>query len=244
MTTLDDKRITESSTLAASIKHPGLALTLDDDGDLIFYIDPETGHTVSTFAIKGTVDKEALDVSKNGVITIWDGGNNDLKRKTQYIHVLPEPEVLRPNLGFLKTSKYAVKYPKGGKFNSEVLIVHPFTSQKFVATKAKDGHLYEVPAKLRKIGTNTLIDRGPIPVPWASDASFLRNGRGSVWRQKGVPASVKVLDDQWQDFGDIPVSATKKPESITTLLDGSRFAYGSEGKNSPLVIKSLPVRYV
>ena len=77
--TMQDSRITESSGLAKSVKHPGIWWTTNDSNDVarIFGVN-EDGEVVAVLTYSAPVrDVEALAIGKDGRIYIGDIGDND-----------------------------------------------------------------------------------------------------------------------------------------------------------------------
>jgi hypothetical protein len=80
---IDDSRITESSGLALSVRHPHTVWTANDSGDTarVFAIDTETGKTVGVHTFNAEVrDVEALAITPQGRMLVADIGDNDSAR--------------------------------------------------------------------------------------------------------------------------------------------------------------------
>ncbi|MET1134301.1 MAG: hypothetical protein ABWX60_12845, partial [Aeromicrobium sp.] len=79
---LGDARITESSGLAVSSSHEGLAYTVNDSGNAaeVFAVDLATGDVVGVTTVRATFrDVEALAL-RDGTLWIGDVGDNRAER--------------------------------------------------------------------------------------------------------------------------------------------------------------------
>ncbi|GGT36801.1 hypothetical protein [Streptomyces purpureus] len=234
--TIKDPRVTESSGLAASRRHPGVYWTHNDqDAPLIYGIDAKTGETVATLTMKGVGkprDMEAISIGPDGDIYVGDiGDNKDGTWDHVWIYRFPEPERLRDQT--VQARQYDVKYADGPR-NAEALMVHPKTGRVYIASKNEDGGgLYEGPAKLSTSGTNVFRRIGE--VPWVTDGAFSPDGaeltlrsyfsaRAYVWKngRLGADRSVRV-----------PFQG--QAESVTYTPDGSAVMFGTEGERSEVI---------
>jgi hypothetical protein len=241
--TLSDPRITEASGLAASVKHPGNAYTLNDENGLVFLVNTTTGKTVGTFRLKATLrDPEALAVRGDGVLWVADIGDNDAKRKDCALYVLAEPGP--GNQGERHAERYAIAYPNGPR-NAEAFCINPVTKNRYIISKEASGNLYRSKVGDLALGKVNVLEHVGRKLPaYVTDACFTDDGRFVLVRQKDKPDTVAVLDgDSWRKVGTIPVPPLAKPESITVEEDGLHFLIGTEGKNSPVYRVALPEAY-
>jgi len=94
---LSDARLTESSGLVASRRHPGTLWTHNDGGGLrrqvLFAID-QAGATKASFPVVGAVlrDWEDIAVDAAGRLYLGDIGNNEAKRSELVVHEIDEPD--------------------------------------------------------------------------------------------------------------------------------------------------------
>ena len=105
---MSDARITESSGVVASRKHPGVLWTHNDGGgpkkQFLYAIDRE-GRTLASFPFVGELlhDWEDIAIDDAGHLFIGDIGNNDSKRSQLVVYEIDEPDpragtvVLRAN---------------------------------------------------------------------------------------------------------------------------------------------------
>jgi len=96
---LANRKISESSGLAASRRTPGLFWTHNDSGDKpdIYAFDLR-GRDLGTWRIRGAVNRDWEDMASfslggKGWLLIADAGDNNRKRKTSRLYVVPEPRI-------------------------------------------------------------------------------------------------------------------------------------------------------
>jgi len=234
VSTIHDRRITESSGLAISTKDQKLAYTINDAGDpIVFAIKLSTGKVVGTTRVGGGVigDFEALAIDGDGTMWLADVGDNDEVRRDAALYALPEP-------GRGKHSVIAKRYPvsyQGGPVDIEAMLVHPKTGKKFLASRemAKQGTLYSLPKKLSVNGDNRATDLGKAFPVEVTDATFTVDGSQTLIR---TPGAVHVFDPKtWSEVEVLSVPEVEMGQSIAMEPDGKSFIMGSEGKNSPLI---------
>jgi hypothetical protein len=242
--TLTDPRITESSGLAASRRHPGIYWTHNDseDGSRVFAVDGRTGRTVATVTLSGVGrarDVEAVSVGPDGRVYVGDIGDNfDGGWDHVWIYAFPEPERLRD--ATVRATQYTVRY-EGGARDAESLAVHPRTGRVYIVDKRKggDGRLLAGPERLSPTGVNVFRPVAGVDV-WATDAAFSPDGsqlavRGYLdgvlldWNG-GRPKVRERLSPPFQGQG----------ESLTYSADGRLLLFGSEGRGSRVVAKPAP----
>ncbi|PBC76115.1 hypothetical protein BX265_0816 [Streptomyces sp. TLI_235] len=229
--TIHDKRITESSGLAASRAHPGVYWTHNDsdDGPYVYAVDSE-GRTVATVTLRGVKprDVEAISLGPDGRLYVGDVGDNlDGTWPEVWIYAFPEPAELRDQT--VSAVRYKVRYEDGPR-DAEALMVHPVTGRAYIASKKQSGGgLYRGPEALSPTGVNTF--RRIADVPWVTDGAFSPDGgrlvlRGyfdaDLYSWDGAPKKLRSLDVPFQRQG----------ESVTFSADGSAVLYGSEGAES------------
>lgn len=165
---LSDKRINESSGLAASRLNPDVLWTHNDSGGgpYLFAIDRK-GRTLARYTVSNAtnVDWEdmALGPGTNGkpALYIGDIGDNASARKDTAVYRLPEPSVPKgKTMQEFKTApaeKLPFRYPDGSH-NAETLMVHPKTGDIVIVTKAANGQsgVYVFPMPLQPDQTVTL----------------------------------------------------------------------------------------
>jgi hypothetical protein len=238
--TLQDPRITESSSLATSYYRKGRLWTANDSGGgTTLYAVGRGGATVRTFELRGAshLDWEGMARSVvDGVSYLYVGdiGDNGSRRPSIFVHRVKEPQPSRPSGTLRRHRTYELRYPDG-PHNAEALMVHPRTHRIFVVTKVKgaEGAIYRAPSEPTTSGPNLLERLGPAPAGM-SDAVFLRDGRfvlrGYVngWLYDAVGAAPRGFA--------LPL----KGESITQTWRSGRVFVGSEHQYSSVWRVALP----
>ncbi|MFG2194582.1 hypothetical protein [Streptomyces sp. NPDC048639] len=233
--TIEDKRITESSGLAASRAHPGVFWTHNDsdDGPYVYAVDSATGRTVATVTLKGIDprDVEAVSVGPDGQVYVGDIGDNLGGTWPEvWIYRFPEPKKLKDTT--VTPVRYTVRYD-GGPRDAESLMVHPKTGRVYIVSKNEEGGgLYEGPAELSASGVNTFKRIAGIDL-WATDGAFSPDGTRLV-----VRSYFEARAYSWSSDGKVaPVGRPSLPmqrqgESVSFTPDGAALMYGTEGAQS------------
>ncbi|GAA2431560.1 WD40 repeat domain-containing protein [Streptomyces glaucus] len=241
--TIRDPRITESSGLAASHRHPGVYWTHNDqdEGAYLYAVDSRTGETVATITLTGVGtprDVEAVAIGPDDQIYVGDIGDNDgVVWDHVWVYRLPEPRRLRDQA--VRATQYVVRYSDGPR-DAESLVVHPKTGRVYLIDKQEEGgHLYEGPARLSPSGTNVFRPTAPVDL-WATDAAFSPDGE-----QLAVRGYFGGLWYAWnggriERKGRLGVPFQAQGESMTYSADGTKLMYGSEGTESAVEAKDAP----
>ncbi|TDC25153.1 hypothetical protein E1265_07720 [Streptomyces sp. 8K308] len=235
--TVEDPRITESSGIQASRRHPGVYWTHNDQdpaGPNLYAVDSATGQTVATVTLSGVEgrDLEAISIGPDGDLYVGDIGDNlDGGWPEVWIYRLPEPAELAD--ATVTPTVYPVTYADGPR-DAEALMVHPETGRVYVVSKKQDGTgaLYAAPGELSTEGVNTLERVADIGL-WTTDGAFSPDGTRLVLR--GYFAA-RVY--RWEDDGPVPIERSVFPpvqqqgESVTFAPDGRTLMFGTEGAGS------------
>lgn len=147
---LSDKRINESSGLAASGRTPGVFWTLNDSGGgpFVFAIDTK-GNTLARCEIDGASNFDwediASGVDRDGkpVLFIGDIGDNLHIRSEVEIYQIEEPVISAGSAAATEIKATLAKKLRAcfpdGHHNAEALLCHPKTGRLFVITKSETG---------------------------------------------------------------------------------------------------------
>lgn len=236
---IEDPRITESSGLAASKRHPGVYWTHNDsdDGAFLYAVDSRTGKTVATVTMTGVGeprDVEAISLGPDGNLYVGDIGDNlGGTWDHVWIYRLPEPAELRDQT--VAATQFTVQYEDGPR-DAEALMVHPKTGRVYLASKKQSGgRLYAGPEKLSAQGVNVFRPTGA-DVDWVTDGAFSPDGSELVLRSY---LGAKAYD--WKGDGSLgeprrlSAPLLGQSESVTYTADGTGLMYGAEGTRSRVV---------
>jgi len=247
--TIRDPRISESSGLAASRRHPGVLYTHNDSGGApqIFAIGPD-GRTLATLTLAGAGARDwegmAIGEDEQGrpalfVADIGDNHGGIWPHVTVYR--IPEPSELRSQT--LRATAFRFRYADGPR-NAETFMINPRTNRIYIASKQLSGGLYEAPARLRTDGYNILRKVGRAPL-LATDGAFAPDGRSLVIRTYSS-ARIYSFDENAEEkikpLRSIRLPRQEQGESITYTPDGRALLAGSEGVAQPIWRVPLPER--
>jgi len=240
--TIRDPRITESSGLAASVRHPGVLYTHNDSGDAprVFAIGPD-GLVLATLTLRGAAarDWEAMAVGRDAAgrpaLFLGDIGDNlHGAWPSVSVYRVTEPAVLRD--ATLAATRYRFRYADGAR-DAEALLVDPRTNRLYVASKeATGGGLYQAPATLRSDRVDVLRRVASVP-SMITDGAFSPDGRTFVLRDY-LEAHAFSASGKKIDAFDLPLQA--QGESIAFTRDGRDLLAGSEGAGSRVWRVPLP----
>jgi len=240
--TIRDPRITESSGLAASLRHPGVLYTHNDSGDAprVFALGPD-GRVLATLTFGGAHarDWEAMaagrDTAGQPALFLGDIGDNlHGAWPTVSVYRVTEPATLGD--ATLPATRYRFRYADGAR-DAEALLVDPRTNRLYVASKEPGGGgLYQAPATLRTDRVNLLRRIASVP-PTITDGAFSPDGRTFVLRDYLEAHAYAAPGKQLASF-ELPLQL--QGESITYASDGRAVLAGSEGAGSEVWRVPLP----
>lgn len=231
--TIADARITESSGLAASLRHPGVVWTHNDSGGKpqLFAVGAD-GAVKATVTLAGAaaVDWEAIALGKDErgepALYVGDIGDNDGRRTDAAIYRVPEPEVLHDTQ--LTPVRYRIAYADGPR-DAEALMLNPRTNQVYVASKALSGAgIYTFTGPPREDAVNTLTRTAKAPA-MVTDGAFSPDGTRLILRGY-LSSDMYSAPGKWIGAVDSPVQ--KQGESVTFRPDGAAVLFGTEGAGS------------
>lgn len=244
--TINDPRVTESSGLAASARHPGIVYTHNDSGGVgqIYALGMDGRvRAVLTLGGAGTRDWEAIALGEDGrgrpSIFVADIGDN-LGGAWPYVTVYRVPEPSRMRSQTLRATRFKIRYEDGPR-NAETLMINPRTNRLYIASKLFGGKIYEAPARLRTSGFNVMRKVGDAPAI-ATDGAFSPDGRTCVIRTYMGARLYSVGPDgrPGKSLKSIDLPLQAQGESVTYTPDGTSLLVGSEGKSQPVYRVPLP----
>jgi hypothetical protein len=238
---IGDPRITESSGLAASVRHPGVLWTHNDSGDTarLFALGPD-GRVLATLNLAGVEarDWEAVAggpaAARPPARLVGGRGDNLGSQRSVSVYRVTEPAALRD--ATVPARRYRLRYADG-PHNAEALLVEPRSNRLYVASKQDEGGgLYQAPARLRGDHVNLLRRIAAVP-PAVTDGAFAPDGRTFVLRTY-FDAHVYTAQGKPLDTFGLPLQ--RQGESITYSRDGRDVLVGSEGVRSEIWRIRLP----
>ncbi|MFD0691870.1 hypothetical protein [Actinomadura fibrosa] len=243
---ITDRRISESSGLAASVRHPGVVYTHNDSGGVaqIFALGPGGAvRAVLTLAGAGARDWEGMALGKDDqgrpAIYVADIGDN-LGGAWPYVTVyrIPEPAQIRTQT--LRATAFRLKYADGPR-NAETVMINPRTNRLYIASKLFNGAVYEGPPRLRTGGFNTMRKVGSASA-MATDGAYAPDGSTCVIRTYFGARLYAVGADgrPGKSLGSVSLPFQSQGESITYTADGRFLLAGSEGLNQPVYRIPVP----
>jgi len=258
---LANKKITESSGLAASQRMPGLFWTHNDSGakPAIYAFDLR-GRDLGTWRVQGAVNRDWEDMASftiNGMpwLLIADTGDNNRKRKTSRLYLVPEPRVdpnnpaVAGNIGVAMTIDFSYD---DGSHDCEAVAVDPQSRTILLISKRGKRRVYELP--LPKPGnppdkpltarTIAKFKRGLIvgkyDLGWVVGMDISPDGlRAVVATYIGATEYSRTPGESWsaafaRSGRPINVPGRKQGESICFGHDGKTIYLTSEGSRCPL----------
>lgn len=227
---IDDPRITESSGLAASEAHPGIAYTINDSGHAarVYAIEIATGEVVGVTTVRNVRwrDTEAMALSK-GTLWISDAGNNRDSRDDFAVYAMKEP-------GRGDHVAGAIRHPvrfSVGPINIEAMAV--VNGRIELYNKGwPNGAGFVLPPKLATGAPNVAQVTGHVAPAFATDAGTTPDGRYVLVR---TPASVEVRDaTTWRLLRADAIPPHERGETLTVESSGRSYLIGNEGSGSKL----------
>jgi hypothetical protein len=255
---IKDKRITESSGLAASLLHPGVLWTHNDSGNppRIYAIGTD-GSTRATLTLKSepNVDWEAITSlrGKDGaaLIAVGDIGDNNAQHSDVRIALVREPDQLQTD-SVTPVRVLRLRYPDGPR-DAEALLADPRSGQLYLVSKALFGsELYAVPKSLwpdeglgsGRVSSVTKLTKVATMSPGlVTDGVFLPDGRmllRDYSRMSVIARPDAVRNGRLGTLATVSLPEQEQGESITVTDGGRQALIGSEGKREPVLRIAVP----
>ena len=231
-----DPRITESSGLALSRRHPHTVWTTNDSGDgaRLFAVDTRTGRTTGVHAYGAPVtDVEALAITPQGRVLVGDLGDNAASRRVVRVFWFDEPGLGETSGGW---GSWELAYPDG-PHDAESLAVDPRSGRVYVVTKGSTGGVYALPRRPSRQGVNRLVRVAPAPAV-ATDAAFLADGSALVVRT--YTQAVRLDPATFDPVGSAFLPLQRQGETVALAPGGDGLLVGSEGAGSTVRLVDVP----
>jgi hypothetical protein len=242
---IGDRRVVESSGLAASPRHAGVLWTHNDSGDAarLFAIGRD-GRVLATLRLAGVEarDWEAMAVGRDDrgapALLVGDIGDNQGVWPSVTVYRVAEPA--RLGGATVRAERYRLRYADGPR-DAEALLVDPRGNRLYVASKDDaGGGLYQAPAELRGDRVNLLRRVGRVPAQ-VTDGAFAPDGRTLVLRDY---RAAHVYAASGRRLATVPLPPQPQGESIAFSRDGRDLLAGSEGAGSEVWRVPLPAAAV
>jgi hypothetical protein len=233
-------RIAESSSLAVSTAHPGLAYTTNDAGDGPYvYVLDGAGQLVGTTTLKGVtpVDIEALSSAKDGSLVVADIGDNNARRANVQVYKIPQPA---RGDHTVTATKVSLSYSDGPR-NAESVVYDPQSGRLLVVSKLQTGgRIYWTPAHAFSHPSAILSPVADAPSGGMSTDASLLPGHAAIVVRTYRDAVIYHYPafTFWRNL-DLPTQ--QMGESIAWVPGGKAVWVGSEGADSPVWTVPLPV---
>jgi len=239
-----DKRFTEISGLATSLRHAGVLYLHNDSGDgpFIYAVDSSTCKTLATFTVRGIDprDVEAIATGRDaqGQPVIWfaDIGDNLDSWPYVRIHEIREPTRLRDKT----MSATSFRFTYGDMpHNAETLLANPAKPELWILTKQlAHGSLYRMPIALNTAEIN-------IARKIRREGGLVTDGAVSP---DGLRYALRDYDDAYIYAGlppgrlvaTVPLPFQVQGEAITWAPDGRSLLFASE-RDKRLMRVTLPI---
>lgn len=234
-----DPRLVESSGLVASPRHRGLLWTVADSDNPAEVYGVRDGRVVAVARLAGVanVDWEALAPGPDDTLWVGDLGDNDRRRSTIALHVIPEPPASGERT--VRPRTYDLRYPDG-PHDAEALLVDPRDGTVLVVTKALVGAgVYRAP-RLRA-GRVATLRRIASASPVVTDGGYAPDGRRLALR---TYFGAEVYRSPTGEGTPVALPPQPRGESLAWTPDGGALLVGSEGARSAVWRVPLPAALV
>ncbi len=251
---LANRKINESSGLAASCRKAGLFWTHNDSGSkpIIFAFDLK-GRDMGTWTIRGAANRDWEDMASfqmdgNCWLLLGDTGDNGRRRKTSRLYLAPEP-VVDPNnpkpAGTIDVAMTIEFSYDDGPQDCEAVAVDPNSRTVLLVSKRGKRTVYELPLpKLGQAMDKPLTARtiAKLDLGMAVGMDISPDGARAIVATYWQAAEyARAPGETWADaFGRrgrrIRVPGRKQGESICFGRDGKTVYLTSEGSPCPLLV--------
>lgn len=254
--TIGNKKIDESSGLAASPCQTDVLWTHNDSGDKpnIFAVNTK-GENLAEFRVKGAENYDWEDIAaykdekEDCFLYIGDIGNNERLRGEMKIYRVKEPAISGNNSHTTENAEIIkFTYPDFRR-DAETLMIHPQTGDIYILTKRLSGAsgVYKLAADYSLEKVNELEKITDFTVP-AIPNGFLTGGDISPDGRRVIvcdyfqayelilPDDAKNFDEIWKQKPlKIELGERKQGEAVGYSADGNSIFATSEKRNSPLI---------
>jgi hypothetical protein len=231
---ISDARITESSGLAVSRRHPDLAYTVNDSGHgpIVFAVRVSTGEVVGTTRAEGVTwrDTESMALGPDDTLWVGDTGDNLGVRRDVALYALPEPG---PGDHVVRPKRYGYTLPTGPQ-DVEGIAIQPRTGRVLLMGKGlTGGRVYRLPATLHEDRPNPATETEWTTPVLTTDSAYTPDGRYVLVRNYTI---TQVRDARtWEVVHTDELPEQLQGETIAPEPSGTSYLIGSEGTDSALL---------
>lgn len=191
----DVEGIDEISGMVAGIVNTGQLWMHNDggDGSILYLLDESNGSKLTDYQVLGNnVDWEDIAISRDQLTNrsyLWiaDIGDNLKIRSSYTLYKVEEPvfsigsDTLNPN-ALQPFKAYSFNFPDG-MYNSETLLIDPFSGEIILVTRGDNARVYTAhEPDADELNTLTLKYRGVLPIPGITGGDVSRNGNHILLR--------------------------------------------------------------
>jgi len=235
---MTDSRITESSGLTASQRHPGIVYTVNDSGDdaRVFAVDIASGSVVGVTRVANATwrDAEAMALW-GGKLWVADVGANRGADEERALYLFDEPGAGNHEV---TADRYPITLDLGATgieptaVEIEAIVVLPGRVD-LISKGWPQGNALEVTGDLETSRPNIARLTLRTAPAWTTDATATPDGRYVLVHG---PVQVEVRDARtWKLVHADVIPILRQGETIAFEASGRSYLIGSEGSDSPLV---------
>jgi hypothetical protein len=230
------------------------------DGPFIYAVD-DRGRLRDVFRVSEAHARDWEDIAagpgpdpRKRYLYIGDIGDNGDRQTEPIVYRIPEPDLsvakrtnTKPRLT-APAEAIKLSYPDG-RHDAETLLVHPFTGDLYLVTKAAfvNPIVYKASAPFTSTHTIKLVRQAELSLPSVLGGIITGGGIAPSGRRVALcdylqgyeivlPTWSKNFDDIWkQPITRIDLGRRTQGEAVTYRLDGKALVATSEGKSSPLI---------
>lgn len=242
---LKNKKLSEISGLAASVRNPKLLWAHNDSGnDPEIYLLDENLEIKLTVKLSGVENRDWEDITagpgpdpEKSYIYIADIGDNDAQYEYKFIYRLEEPTwngEEDETINISSFDKITFKLPDEKK-DTETLMIDPKTKNLYVVSKREEPvYLYELKYPQSTEAQTVATELFPLPFTQIVGGDLSANGEEILmknyhhifyWKTSSTKPFTEVLKEVPEE---VPYETEPQGESITWARDGSGFYTLSE----------------
>jgi len=245
---LANKKIDESSGVAASRRHTGLFFTHNDSGDKPrLYAFDTSGRDRGKFKVEGAYsidweDMASFTLAGRPFLLVGDVGDNHRIRSYASLYLIAEPELGEDEAKLVQ--RLNIKY-QGGPINCEAVAIEPATRQVFLASKEKSESDVRTPSRIfmftwpNKTPTEAIEVRqiAEVDIPAVTAMDITPDGRRAILlTYKDAYQFARGESEDWVEA----FKRTPRRIAMPTRTQGESICYGQDGRTLYLTSEKLP----